>query len=164
MALQRCNVNFWPDFWVEFRKVNFGRWISRGWIFLGASLASKTRIKKFDPRVRASKIRFPDFGPKFGFRRCNIPRRNSSLTIGVIPIIRIIGEFRVLKELRVLRKKFENNRKSKNNKKFKSKNEEQEYHDNEEDYEWTFCWCTIVTIRMNNINDDIDDRFWGNRE
>ena len=25
MALQRCNVNFLPDFWVGFGKVNFGR-------------------------------------------------------------------------------------------------------------------------------------------
>ena len=43
---------FWPDFWVEFWKVNFGRWISREWIFPGASFAAENRVKKFDPRIR----------------------------------------------------------------------------------------------------------------
>ena len=42
---------FWPDFWVEFWKVNFGRWISRRWIFQGASFPGKNRTKKFDPRI-----------------------------------------------------------------------------------------------------------------
>ena len=43
---------FWPDFWVEFWKVNFGRWISQRWIFQGASFPGKNRTKKFDPRIR----------------------------------------------------------------------------------------------------------------
>ena len=43
---------FWPDFWVEFWKVNFGRWISRRWIFEGASFPAKNRTKELDPRIR----------------------------------------------------------------------------------------------------------------
>ena len=35
----------WPDFWVEFWKVNFGRRVSQRWIFQGASFAGKNRSK-----------------------------------------------------------------------------------------------------------------------
>ena len=69
---------FWPDIWVEFWMMNLGSRISWGWIFQGASSAGKkNRIKKFDPRLRVRKSGvqnfFPEFGPKFGFRRCKIP-------------------------------------------------------------------------------------------
>ena len=68
---------FRPDFWAEFWKVNFGRWISRRWIFQGGSLLEKTESKnstqEFGSKIRASKICFPEFGPKFGFRRRKIP-------------------------------------------------------------------------------------------
>ena len=43
---------FWSDFWVEFWEVSFGRWVSRAWIFQGASFAGKNRVKKFEPRIR----------------------------------------------------------------------------------------------------------------
>ena len=71
-------VFFWPDFWVEFGEVNFGSWISRGWIFQGASLLlekqdQKNRPKEFGSKIRVSKICCPEFGPKFGFRRRKIP-------------------------------------------------------------------------------------------
>ena len=76
---------FGPDFWVEFWKVIFGRWISWGWIFLGAAFAGKPESKnstwEFGSKIRASKICFPEFGPKFGFRR----RKN--------PLCRLSGEF-----------------------------------------------------------------------
>ena len=52
---------FLPDFWVEFWKVNFGRWISRRWIFLGASFADKKKDEKNPPKTSG-----PIFGrPKF---------------------------------------------------------------------------------------------------
>ena len=87
MALQRCNVNASsPDFWVEFWKVSFERWIFWVWIFQGASLAVKTGSKnstqEFGSKIRASKICFPDFGPKFGFRRCKIPCAESCPSLG----------------------------------------------------------------------------------
>ena len=66
------NVNFWPDFWVEFWEVNFSR-VN----FLGAFLLEKKQNQKFDQefgsRIRASKTRFPEFDPRFGFRRCKNP-------------------------------------------------------------------------------------------
>ena len=49
-----------------------------GEFFRGPLLLEKNRVKKFDPKIRASKIRgaskirFPEFGPKFGFRRHKI--------------------------------------------------------------------------------------------
>ena len=77
MALQSAMSHFFLDLWVEFWKVNFGRWIPWGWIFQGASVAGKTGLKnstqEFGSKIRASKFRFPEFGPKFGFRRCKIP-------------------------------------------------------------------------------------------
>ena len=51
---------FWPDFWVEFWKVNFG-----------GSLAEKTRIKKFDPRIRVQNL-----GVQNSFRRARLQIRN----------------------------------------------------------------------------------------
>ena len=72
-ALQRCNVSIFLQIsGLNFSKVNCDRSMSRGWIFQGASFAGESRIKKDDPRIRvqtrASKICFPEFGPKFGFR------------------------------------------------------------------------------------------------
>ena len=43
---------FQPEFWGEFCDLNFRKWISRGWIFQGASFAGKQSVKKFDPRIR----------------------------------------------------------------------------------------------------------------
>ena len=59
---------FLPDFRVEFWKVNFERWISWGWIFLGASfllekIGSNNSTQEFGSKIRAPKIRFPEFGP-----------------------------------------------------------------------------------------------------
>ena len=34
---------------------------------------SKNSTQEFGSKIRASKIRFAEFGPKFGFRRCKIP-------------------------------------------------------------------------------------------
>ena len=57
VALQRCKVDFSARFW----KVNFGRWISRRWIYQGASSPGKNRTKKIRPKNSG-----PEFGrPKF---------------------------------------------------------------------------------------------------
>ena len=57
----------------EFWEVN-----SWGSIFLVASFAGKTRSEKSTPRIRVQNSgvqnEFPEVGPKFGFRRCKIPR------------------------------------------------------------------------------------------
>ena len=61
--------------------LNFGRWILRGEFlegefFRGPLLLekkSKNSAQEFGSKIRASKIRSPEFGPKFGFRRCKIP-------------------------------------------------------------------------------------------
>ena len=69
---------FWPDFWVKFWKMSFGRWILEGECFRRPLLLEiKTGWKKltqeFGSSIRASKLRFAEFGPKFGFRRCKFP-------------------------------------------------------------------------------------------
>ena len=62
--------------------LNFGRWILggeflEGEFFRGPLLLEKTESKnstqEFGSNIRAPKIRFPESGPKFGFRRCKIP-------------------------------------------------------------------------------------------
>ena len=63
---------FWPDFWVEFWKVNFERWISWGWTFLGASLCWKKQAQKVRPRNSGPKFGRPKYvsqnsGPNSGF-------------------------------------------------------------------------------------------------
>ena len=74
MALQRCNVIFFrPISGVEFRKGEF----LEGEFFRRALLLEKTEsinsTQEFGSKIRAYKIRFPEFGPKFGFRRRKIP-------------------------------------------------------------------------------------------
>ena len=75
-----CRSAMWifqPEFWGEFFDVNFGRWISRGWILRGLLLLENTGQKnptpEFGPQIRGSKIRIPEFDPEFGFTRCKIP-------------------------------------------------------------------------------------------
>ena len=47
-----------PDFWVEVWKVNLGRWISPGWLFLEASFAGKKNTQSnFWPKNSGPKIR-----------------------------------------------------------------------------------------------------------
>ena len=65
---------FWPDFWVEFWTVNFGRWISRRWIFQGASFPGKNRTKKFDPRIRVR-----NSGVQYSFSRIRAQIRVSEV-------------------------------------------------------------------------------------
>ena len=76
-ALQRCNVCFCcSDFWVEFWKVNFGRWISWGWIFGGLfcwkKQDEKIRPKNLGPNFGRPKFVSQNSAPKKRFRRCEI--------------------------------------------------------------------------------------------
>ena len=66
-AMQRCNVNFLPDCWVESWKVNLGGEFLEGEFFFGGGplLLGKTGLK-FDPRIRASKICFAKSAPNSG--------------------------------------------------------------------------------------------------
>ena len=53
LDLQKCQCEFFsPSSGGNFFDVNFGRWISRGWIFEGALFIGKHRTKRFDPRIR----------------------------------------------------------------------------------------------------------------
>ena len=45
--------------------------------FTGKKTGSKTSTQEFGSKIRASKIRFAEFGPKFGFRRCKSRVRKS---------------------------------------------------------------------------------------
>ena len=68
-------IFLWPGFWA----VSFGRWILRGGEFLegeffrGPLVLEKAEWKnatqEFGSNFRVSKVCFPEFGPKFGFRR-----------------------------------------------------------------------------------------------
>ena len=62
---------FQPEFWGQFFDVNFGRWISRGCIFQGASFAGKKTESKNSTR---------EFGPKFGSPK--FVSQNSALNSG----------------------------------------------------------------------------------
>ena len=55
---------FQPEFWGEFLDVNFGRWISWGWIFEGGSFIGKHRAKKFDPRIRPQNSGLKNLHPR----------------------------------------------------------------------------------------------------
>ena len=79
MALQRCNVNIYV---FPISALNFGRSILggeflEGEFFRGHLLLDKTRsnnsTQEFGSKIWVSKICFPEFVPKFGFRRCKIP-------------------------------------------------------------------------------------------
>ena len=61
-----------PEFWREFFDVNFGRWISRGWIFEGAPFIGKHRTKNSTP----------EFGPCHKLH-CRLSRYSGALRSGV---------------------------------------------------------------------------------
>ena len=78
VALQRCNVNFLARFlgWIlegEFWEVNFSTVNFSGGLFSWKKIGPKNSTQEFGSKIRASKIRLAEFGPKFGFRRCKIP-------------------------------------------------------------------------------------------
>ena len=90
---------FQPEFWGEFSDVNFGRWISWGWIFEVALFTGKHKAKKFDPRIRPQnsglkKFASPNSGSNSGSRGAKSPLRKfapevhvpfSCLRIGKVP-------------------------------------------------------------------------------
>ena len=78
IALQRCNVIFFARFlgWIsegEFGEVNFSRVHFSGSLFCWQKTESQNSTQEFGSEIRESKIRFPEFSPKFGFWRRKIP-------------------------------------------------------------------------------------------
>ena len=92
-----CTGAMWivfPDFWAEFWKVNFERWISWGWIFLGVSFAGKKQDQNIWPKNSDPKFEnsFPRIRPQIRVLEVRNPLcRNLSLTVSVSAMKRISG-------------------------------------------------------------------------
>ena len=86
-----------PEFWGEFLDVNFGRWISWGWIFEGPlfigfeNIGPKKSTPEFGPKFGAQKFASQNSTPNSGSRGAKSPLRKLAPDVLVSPVSRNLG-------------------------------------------------------------------------